>query len=82
MKYIFAILGMVASFFIIKYRESLGQSFGEADWMRYVGGIYGLMVLIGILIFYWSLATLTGTEEIFFAPIIWLIPGMSTPPPS
>ena len=50
--------------------------------MRYVGGIYGLMVLIGILIFYWSLATLTSTEEIFFAPIIWLIPGMSTPPPS
>ena len=75
MKYVWAILGMVASYFIVKYRAPLGQSFPSYDWMRYVGGIYGVVVICAILIFFWSLSVLTGTEEFFFAPVLWLIPG-------
>lgn len=75
MKYIFAIIGIGFAFLLMKYRESIGDSIGDQEWMKYVGGIYNLVVIIGVLIFFWSLATLTGTEDIFLAPIIWIFGG-------
>ncbi len=75
METILSLLGIVASFFLLKYREKVGDTMGEAAWMAYVGGVYNFVIIVAILIFFWSLATLTGTSEIFFAPILWLLPG-------
>lgn len=79
MRYVFAIVGMIASYFIIKYRESLGNSIGEYEWMSKLGGIYNIVTIAGILIFFWSLAALTGTQDIFLAPILWIMPGFLVP---
>lgn len=76
MSVIFALLGMVGSFFMIKYREYIGDAIGEADWMSKVGGVYNVVVILAVFIFFWSLATLTGTTEILFSPLLWLIPGV------
>lgn len=77
MHIVLGLIGIVGSFFIIKYRERLGDMFGEADWMKNVGGIYNLLIIIGILIFFWSIAEITGTTEILFAPVKWILPGAS-----
>lgn len=69
MKYFFALLGIAASFVLLKYRERVGEMFGEADWMRHVGGIYGIVIIVAIFIFFWSVATLTGTMDIFLIPL-------------
>ncbi|MDD5469360.1 MAG: hypothetical protein PHO92_00975 [Candidatus Peribacteraceae bacterium] len=70
----FAVIGIIGAFLLIKKRESIGNSLGEYEWMHYVGGIYGVVVIVAILIFFWSLATLTGTQDFFFAPIRLLFP--------
>ncbi len=83
-KNILAIVGFILSFYLIKHRESIGNSFGEYDWMKYFGGIYGIVVIMGIFIFFWSLATITGTEDTFLYPFMRLIPFATlreTPPP-
>jgi len=69
-----AVIGLILTFFIIKKRETIGNSLGEYEWMRYVGGIYGVVVIVAILIFFWSLATLTGTQDFFFTPIRLFFP--------
>ncbi|MCA9370686.1 MAG: hypothetical protein KC680_01860 [Candidatus Peregrinibacteria bacterium] len=69
------ICGMVIGALMIKYREKIGEQIGEAEWMRYVGGVYNFVILLGILFFFWSLAALTGTMDIFFAPLFWLVGG-------
>jgi len=69
------LLGMAAGALLIKYRERVGEMVGDADWMRYVGGVYNFIVLIGIFIFFWSIAALTGTQGIFLAPLVWFIGG-------
>lgn len=81
MRIFFALLGIVLSFFMIKYRERVGDIMGEADWMRSVGGIYMIVIGLAIFIFLWSLAALTNTMDILLAPI-FLIPGLSRPGPS
>lgn len=68
------------SYFIIRYRESIGNSLGEQEWMHPIGGIYGVVVVVGILIFFWSLATITGTQDFFFTPIRWILPFMFKQP--
>lgn len=75
MKYLLSLLGIAFSIAIIKYREPIGDMFGEQDWMQKVGGVYNVIVLTGILIFFWCIAELTGTRDIFFAPLTFLIPG-------
>lgn len=80
MSWILPILGIVLSFFLVYKRQMFGDMFGEADWMLKVGGVYNLMVIIGLFIFFWSIAELTGTTMILFTPFTWLIPGFSAPP--
>jgi hypothetical protein len=82
MKYIFALLGLVLTYILIKFRESIGDSIGDADWMRFVGGVYNLIILCAILIFFWSIAIFTGTERLFFTPILWLLPGANNAQPA
>ncbi len=62
-----SLLGIVASFFILKYREMLGDMVGEADWMLKVGGVYNVMIFVAVFVFFWSVATLTGTTEVLFS---------------
>ncbi len=75
MKFFLGIIGIAGSFFLLKFREYIGDMIGDADWMRYVGGPYNLVVLVALFIFFWSIAAMTGTEDIFVRPILWLFPG-------
>lgn len=71
----FKLCAMGIAVALIKYRERVGDMLGEAEWMRYVGGVYNFVVIIAIFIFFWSVASLTGTQKIFFAPLYWLVGG-------
>lgn len=75
MKFFFSLLGIVASFFMFKYRERIGDAIGEADWMRKIGGVYAVVMIFALIIFFWSVASLTGTTDILFAPLLLLFPG-------
>ena len=60
---------------MIKYRERIGDTIGEAQWMRYVGGVYNFVILLAVIIFFWAIASLTGTVDILFAPVLWIFGG-------
>lgn len=66
---------MGASILMIKYRERMGDLIGDAEWMRYVGGVYNLVVIVAVFIFFWAIASLTGTTHIFFSPLFWFLGG-------
>jgi hypothetical protein len=75
MSYILAIIGIVGAFFMIIKRETIGDTLGEAEWMDHVGGVYNLVVYAAVFVFFWSIATLTGTTDLLFKPFLWLVPG-------
>jgi hypothetical protein len=79
---ILALIGIIASFFMLKYRERLGDMIGEADWMNKVGGVYNLVIIVSILIFFWCVAELTGTTDVLFKPLIYLLPGAQSNTPT
>ncbi len=79
MSYLLSFVGIVLSIFMLRYRERLGDFMGEADWMKYVGGVYNFVIIISIFMFLWSIATLTGTTEILFTPFLYILPGMANP---
>lgn len=78
--YILPIGGIILSICLIIWRETIGDMLGEADWMRKVGGVYYVVVFIAIIIFFWSLAELTGTTSIFLSPLKHLIPWSTEEP--
>ena len=47
MEYVLAIGGIIASFFMVKYREYVGDCLGEPEWSTKIGGIYNLRVNTG-----------------------------------
>lgn len=69
------ILGIAASVAMIKYREKLGDIIGDAEWMQYVGGVYNAVIIAAVLLFFWSIAGLTGTTNIFLYPLTWIFGG-------
>lgn len=75
-----AFAGLGLSFAMIKYREYIGDAIGQADWMLKVGGVYNVIVFCGILMFFWCLAFLTGTQEIFLGPFLKLVGGAPKAP--
>ncbi len=75
MRYILSILGIVGSFFMIYYREKIGDMLGETDTMRKFGGVYLIVVVIALFIFIWSIAELTNTTDILFKPLLMLFPN-------
>lgn len=77
---VFAVLGLGLSFAMIKFRESIGNSIGEADWMRKVGGVYNVIVMCAVAMFFWSISYLTGTQDIFLAPVLKLFPAANKAP--
>lgn len=76
MKTILSILGIIISFLLLKYRETIGDVIGESHWMQRIGGVYLFVVYVAIFIFFWSIAELTGTTSLLFAPLTWLFPSM------
>lgn len=79
MSFFLPIIGIVTSFLLVKYRERMGDIVGEAEWMQKVGGVYNVIVITAIFLFFWSLAALTGTTSIFLKPLTFLIPGSRDP---
>ena len=70
MEIFMSIIGILFAYVLIRYREPIGEMIGDPEWAHSIGGIYNLLILLGIFIFFWSLATLTGTSDIFFSPIL------------
>ena len=81
MSTLLALIGIGLSVTMVIFREAIGDMTGEADWMRKVGGVYYVVVYAAVFIFFWSISTLVGTNEIFLAPVRWLIPWQPAPPP-
>lgn len=76
MRYLVAIFGMVSSLYLLKYREKVGDLVGEAEWMNKVGGVYNIIIVFAVFLFFWSIAYLTGTQDMFLRPLILLLPGV------
>ncbi len=76
MRIIFGLLGIVASFAMMKYRERVGDMIGDAEWMQKVGGVYNLVIILGLIGFFWSVAYMTDTLQFLLWPIVSLIPGI------
>ena len=72
MGYILSILGIIGSFFLIKYREKVGDSLGEPDWAIKVGGIYNVVIIFAIFLFFFCIAWMTGTVDVLLSPIVSL----------
>ena len=68
----FSLLGIAISYGLIRYREPVGDIVGNPDWALKVGGIYNVIILFGIFFFFWSLATLTGTTDVLFSPLLMI----------
>lgn len=69
------LVGIALAVAMIKYRERFGDMIGEAAWMSKVGGVYNLILIVALFIFFFSIAKITGTSDIFLSPLTWLIPG-------
>ena len=78
MRYILSIIGIVGSFLLIKFRERVGDNFGDPEWAAKVGGIYNVIIIVGLFIFFWSIAELTGTTQVLLGPILNALPMQHT----
>jgi hypothetical protein len=66
------LLAIAAAFVFIKYREKIVELTGKFAWAeKYLGsgGTYNLMVILGIIFFFWGIAAMTGTTDVFLAPL-------------
>ena len=79
--YLLIATGLIGPFVMMYYRETIGDMIGEADWMRKVGGVYMVVIIVALFIFFWTLAEMTGTTSILFSPLKGLFPGQQTPTP-
>lgn len=76
MNVILGLIGIVFGCVLVKYREQVGNAVGEPAWALKVGGIYNVVIVLGILMAFWGLATMTGTTDVFLSPITSFLPGM------
>ena len=76
---ILSLIGIIGAFYLIKNREQIGNMLGEAECMKNVGGIYTIIVFVAVLIFFWSIAELTGTTAILFSPVKLIFPSFGGP---
>jgi hypothetical protein len=74
MRYFLSICGIIMSYLMIRYRERAADMIGEAEWMNKIGGVYNLMIICGVLLFFWSFAELTNTTDFLFGPLLNSIP--------
>ena len=74
MRIIVGLIGIVFASVLIKYRERVGEMLGEPAWAEKIGGIYNLVIIIGILMYFWSISYMTNTQDIFFSPLLYFLP--------
>ncbi len=74
MHIVLGLIGIACSVMLIVYRESVGDMLGEPLWAEKVGGIYNVVVIFAVLLFFWSIAYMTGTLDIFLSPLLRLFP--------
>jgi len=75
-------LAIVASFFLIKYRERIVETTGKFAWSeKYLGqgGTYRLMVIIAFVLFLWGVSAITGTTDVLLSPISGLFNSGGAP---
>lgn len=72
--FIISLLFIIVGVVMIKYREAAANNLGSAEWMRYVGGVYNFMILLGTILIFYGLARITGTTDIFLAPLVKILP--------
>ncbi len=81
MQIIFGLAGIIGSFFLMKYRQQAGDIIGEAEWMKKIGGVYNVIIIASLIMFFWSLAYMTGTLDYLFLPIRSVVPGLQPQEP-
>ncbi len=72
MRIIIGLIGIAFSVYMVMKREMFGDMFGDPDWAQKVGGIYNVMILCALFVFFWSLAYMTGTIGVLLSPIVGL----------
>lgn len=78
MRYLVSIFGIICSLYLLKYREKVGDLIGEAAWMNKIGGVYNVVIILALFLFFWSIAILTGTQDVFLRPLLLLLPGVGS----
>jgi hypothetical protein len=43
--------------------------------MEWFGGVYNFLIIVAIVIFFFSIASLTGGLSFFLSPLKWLLPS-------
>lgn len=76
MSVVLGLFGIICSILLLKYRERAGDLLGEAEWMNKVGGVYNLMIILALFLFFWSVAVMTGTQHVFLKPLLYFLPGL------
>lgn len=74
MQYFLGICGIIAGCALIKYRQRVGDEFGDPDWANVVGGVYNVVIIVGILVILWSISYMVGTLDFFLGPILYILP--------
>jgi uncharacterized membrane protein YdcZ (DUF606 family) len=68
------LVGVIGSILLVKYRERVAEMIGSGEWMEYVGGVYNVIIIVAVFLFFFSVATLTGTLDFFLTPVRMLLP--------
>jgi hypothetical protein len=76
MTYVLSIFGICAAIAMIKYRGQITDIIGEPDWMRVFGNANNFVVFLAVFIIFFCIAASTGTIDILFSPILWILPGV------
>ena len=71
--YLLYAAGLIGPFFMIMYRESIGNLMGEPAWTKMFGGIYAVVVFVAIAIFFWTVAELTNSTSVMFHFLTYMI---------
>lgn len=67
MHFFYGLLGIILSFFIVKYREDIVEMIGKISWAeKYLGSTYNAIFLIGVFVFIISFLFFIGEEKILF----------------
>ncbi len=74
MQYVLGILGIIAGCALIKYRQRVGDEFGDPDWAIHVGGVYNVVIIVGVLVILWSISYMVGTLDFFLSPLLYILP--------
>lgn len=81
MRFFLSIIGIALGLVLLKFRQQVGDFMGEGEWMKYFGGVYNFVILLGIFLIIWSIASIFGVTDLFFRPILILLPfGRQAPP--